>query len=349
MSERLKTPMVPVVFARDEDAADLRRAHIPTVEPRSVRQADDAPKSTRKNNNETVRSMVAALPLAIDCATITVIHGVNAGQVFTIEGDSAVVGRDSSAEFPIDDPAISRKHCRFRLSDDRVFVEDLGSANGTIVSGQRLRPGQLFELFAGDRVQLGPTAVVRFSLSDRVEEQMQRRLYEAATRDALTGVFSRAYLTERLGIEIASARRHRGELSLLIISIDKYSDTAARLGGKAGARLVRAVAGKLHDSLGVDDLLGRFGGERFAVVVRSANTLGASVLGERLRAAVKELSSTTTLSIGAASLDEVSSSGNDERDLVALAEARLAEAVRDGGDCTQATRPNGATFRAVRR
>ncbi|MBI2393122.1 MAG: diguanylate cyclase [Deltaproteobacteria bacterium] len=352
MSDRLKTPALPLVRPHDEDEPAVVRAHIPLVE-----ATQKVPTRPFGSAHDTVRMMAAVLPLNTDRATVTVVQGVNAGQVFTIEGTSAVVGRGSEADFFIDDPAISRSHCRFRLSDDRVFVEDLGSANGTFVSGRRLRDQQLSELFAGDRVQVGPNVLLRFSLSDRAEEQLQRRLYETATRDSLTGVFTHAYLNERLLIETASALRHGSELSLLILSVDRWADTVARLGGAAGARLVKAVGAKLAASIRIDDVLGRFGRDRFAVVVRASNTLGASVLAERLRAAVAELSSTATLSIGVASLEEICRRGarlpdhlgtGTERDLVALAEARVAEAIREGGNRTQAAIPDVAAVRAAR-
>lgn len=314
MSDRLKTPILPLVQRATP------RAEPPTV-PRS-----------RPNANATVRTMPVALPAPADRAVLTVIHGVNAGQVFSIESDSAIVGRYEDADFVIDDPAISRTHCRFRITDERVFVEDLGSANGTFVHTQRLRESQLCELFSGDRVQVGPNVMLRFSLSDRAEEEMQRRLYASATRDALTGVYSRAYLTERLAIELAYAKRHKTELSLMILAIDKYAETSARIGGPATAKMVRALATRLEDTVRVDDVLGRFGGDRFAVVVRAANTLGASVISEALRVAVEEIA---PVSVGVASLGELTG----DRDLVALAEARLAEAVRDGGNRTQATTP----------
>ncbi len=289
---------------------------------------------------ETVRTMVKAAPLPADRATLTVVHGVNAGEVFTLEGDVAVLGREHDADFFVDDPAVSRHHCRFRRSDDRYFVEDLGSATGTFLGGQRLRELQLGELFTGDRVQIGPNVVLRFSLSDRLEEQMQRRLYESATRDALTQTWSRSYLLERLAIEVASARRHRHELSLLMIEIDRFQDLAGALGPTNASRLLQAISARMMRGLRVEDVLGRWSGERFAVGVRATDLDGATITAERLRAAVSELSVTTqggklraTISVGAASLAELDPR-QGERDLVARAESRLGDAKRGGGDRT---------------
>lgn len=343
------TPRAPPTSMRDTSSdlppvlgdapKSLRHRGIP-VDTLRLDQTEEMPAA--RHRAETVRTLVAAAPLPADRATLTVVHGVNAGEVFALEGDVAVLGREHDAEFFVDDPAISRHHCRFRRSDDRYFVEDLGSANGTFLGGRRLRELQLGELFTGDRVQVGPNVVLRFSLSDRLEEQMQRRLYESATRDALTQAWSRSYLLERLAIEVASARRHRHALALLMIEIDRFQDLAGATGPTNAGRLLQAISARMMRGLRVEDVLGRWSGERFAIVVRATDVDGATIQAERLRASVSELSVTskdgplkTTISVGVASLAELDPRQSD-KDLVALAESRLDDAKRAGGNRTVA-------------
>ena len=64
-----------------------------------------------------------------------------------------VLGRDPECDRLIDDPAASRRHCAFTLRQGRVWVEDLGSRNGTFLNGTRLSNAQ--PLKAGDRLALG--------------------------------------------------------------------------------------------------------------------------------------------------------------------------------------------------
>jgi pSer/pThr/pTyr-binding forkhead associated (FHA) protein len=64
-----------------------------------------------------------------------------------------VVGRDPECDRLIDDPAASRRHCAFTLRQGRIWVEDLGSLNGTFLNGTRLHSAQ--PLAAGDRLNLG--------------------------------------------------------------------------------------------------------------------------------------------------------------------------------------------------
>src|SRR5262249_44478049 len=132
----------------------------------------------------------------VDRAILTVLTGVNAGQVFAIEQEETIIGRGREAHVRVEDVGISRKHTRIvRTQDGRFFVEDLGSTNGTFVAARRV---DRFQLRPGDRVQVGPNVLLRFSVIDATEEQLARQLFEASTRDALTRVFNRKYFFERL-------------------------------------------------------------------------------------------------------------------------------------------------------
>ncbi len=75
--------------------------------------------------------------------------GPNTGQAFNLETSEIVIGRDVNATFVINDPEVSRRHARLSLQGANYVIEDLGSTNGTMVSGQRLagpyilRPGEM--------------------------------------------------------------------------------------------------------------------------------------------------------------------------------------------------------------
>src|SRR3990172_8853271 len=75
--------------------------------------------------------------------------GPNSGQAFPLETSEIIIGRDIAATFVINDPEVSRRHARLSLQGANYVIEDLGSTNGTMVSGQRLagpyilRPGEM--------------------------------------------------------------------------------------------------------------------------------------------------------------------------------------------------------------
>jgi pSer/pThr/pTyr-binding forkhead associated (FHA) protein len=65
-----------------------------------------------------------------------------------------LIGRHADCDFVVADRQVSRQHCRFHLRGRMVFVEDLGSNNGTFVNGQRVRGGP-FVVESGDVVRVG--------------------------------------------------------------------------------------------------------------------------------------------------------------------------------------------------
>ena len=83
--------------------------------------------------------------------------GVFGGRSFQIQGRLSM-GRnpDNTVVFPQDTQTVSRKHCEFTMNNGKLFVQDVGSTNGTVINGSyRLMPGQTVELNPGDRVSLG--------------------------------------------------------------------------------------------------------------------------------------------------------------------------------------------------
>lgn len=79
--------------------------------------------------------------------------------------DGDILGRQNDADISLrHDNYISGQHCRFRVSienkEPTLYVEDLGSRNGTFVDGSRLEPGQLYELKHGSRIHLGSTILI---------------------------------------------------------------------------------------------------------------------------------------------------------------------------------------------
>ena len=71
-----------------------------------------------------------------------------------------LIGRGAEAEVRIDDPLASRVHCRLHVADGSVEVEDLESANGTLLRNQALQPGVRAPLVPGDALSIGATILM---------------------------------------------------------------------------------------------------------------------------------------------------------------------------------------------
>jgi diguanylate cyclase (GGDEF)-like protein len=292
-------------------------------------------------SDTTEKRLAVATQAVIDRATLTVLTGLSAGQVYLLDEAETIVGRGLDATLVLEDSSISRHHAKLMdIGKGKYVLVDMGSTNGTFLRG---RPITEANVFSGDRIQLGPNVVLRFSLTDETEESLQRRLYESSTRDTLTGVFNRKYFRERLLAEMAFARRHRTQVVVLMIDVDNFKRLNDAHGHPAGDEVLKGVASTILGQLRREDVLARFGGEEFAVLARAGSQLEALVLGERLRAAVERMrvrigsrTITTTVSIGIARFNECSPSATDA-ELIAMADARLYQAKSAGRNRVIAT------------
>ena len=91
---------------------------------------------------------------------LTMRSGPNPGEVFSLEQEETFMGRDLANEITISDPEVSRRHARLKWQGDSVFLEDLGSTNGTFLNGQRIASPQ--QLRIGDVITLGENIVFIF-------------------------------------------------------------------------------------------------------------------------------------------------------------------------------------------
>jgi diguanylate cyclase (GGDEF)-like protein len=118
-------------------------------------------------------------------------------------------------------------------------------------------------------------------------DRLQRVHEEAATIDSLTGLRNRRWLDDALVRQLHRARRTRRPLSVLMIDVDHFKAVNDEYGHLAGDEVLRHISGVLAGSLRPQDLLARFGGEEFAVVLPDADASQATPIAERLRLAVE--------------------------------------------------------------
>lgn len=108
----------------------------------------------------------------------------------------------------------------------------------------------------------------------------QRRL---AITDMLTGLRTRRYFESRLAAELAHARRAGTPLAVLIADVDHFKSINDRYGHPGGDRVLAEIATRLRNGIRQEDVLSRYGGEEFAVLVRGAKVDDPLRIAERLR------------------------------------------------------------------
>ncbi|MBL8714759.1 MAG: GGDEF domain-containing protein [Myxococcales bacterium] len=269
---------------------------------------------------------------AVKAPYLTMIAGPQLGVVVKLSGDEIVLGRAPESTCRVDSEGVSWRHARILRLGSIYAIEDLKSTNGTGVNDKRITSAPLSD---GDRIQLGPSVLLRFNLWDDLEAGMQQQLYESAVKDPLTKAYNRKHFQERLEQEIGFAARHGAPLSLVIFDIDffkKVNDTYGHAGGDA---VLRAVSAGMLATIRAEDVFARIGGEEFVVLARAIDVHGAVAFAERVRAGIEQLvipwengRIPVTSSFGVAALDELPKPEGDA--LLALADKRLYAAKGSG-------------------
>lgn len=274
-----------------------------------------------------------SLPTAArDRGVLVRVDGPSNGQVFSLETAELLIGRGPQATFRVPDEGVSRRHALLVHTRGHYFIQDLDSSNGTFLEGRRVKRAPLME---GDLIQFGPHASFRFCMMDQKQEHAMMRLYEETTVDALTRVSNRRFIDKRFDEELAYALRHQSELAVVLVDVDYFKNVNDRHGHAAGDIVLRCIAEVITDLLRTEDVLARYGGEQFLVLLRGIPHSGASAVAERIRVAVQNaqlrvgrVTLRVTVSASVASLSSCPS--NTKEDLIAQVDERLYRAKHQG-------------------
>jgi diguanylate cyclase (GGDEF)-like protein len=154
-------------------------------------------------------------------------------------------------------------------------------------------------------------------------------------RDYLTGLLNHTTLTERLSNEVLRARRSGAVISFAKVDVDRFRDVNERYGHLTGDRILRTLSRLLAERLRRTDIIGRYGGEEFGVILPGADARCAARLIDELRDSFsrlchrfEEASFSLTLSGGIASYPDFVSPA----DMIEAADRALRKAKECGKD-----------------
>lgn len=189
---------------------------------------------------------------------------------------------------------------------------------------------------------------VALGVADRLREQ-RVALTDAERRaqtDPLTGVLNRRSIVERLDAACSRARTRGLPIALLFIDLDHFKEINDTRGHAAGDACLRAIIGPIQAELRQSDVVGRYGGEEFVVILSSADAAAARPIAERILERVADAQVEgfgepirLTCSIGVAASDTLGVWGEH---LIASADAAVYAAKRSGRNCVQIAAPVAA-------
>lgn len=169
-------------------------------------------------------------------------------------------------------------------------------------------------------------------------KQVADQLYEAAYRDALTGVYNRRHFDEALATAFAEAGGQRQPLNLAYLDLDNFKTVNDQHGHLAGDAVLTDVATTIQSHLRPTDHLARYGGEEFVVLLPGIDSEAAVAVVERIRVSIETLRTplgddqfaAVTLSAGLATYSGGANGWMTTEDLINAADQALYKAKRQG-------------------
>jgi diguanylate cyclase (GGDEF)-like protein len=160
------------------------------------------------------------------------------------------------------------------------------------------------------------------------------RAEELSITDGLTGVYNYRYLKSALDREVARAKRYREEFAIIMLDVDHLKEYNDAHGHLQGSEVLRRLANVVVGELRATDILAKYGGDEFVIIMLQTRREGARVLAERIRDAVSgcgfpggDVGAKITTSLGIAQFPD---DGETTRSLLEAADRALYVAKRAG-------------------
>ncbi|MDR2069983.1 MAG: sensor domain-containing diguanylate cyclase [Treponema sp.] len=185
-----------------------------------------------------------------------------------------------------------------------------------------------------------------------VSQAIQNHLhYERSVRDVKTGLFNYGFFITRLNEEIAWTNRKEQEASLIVIDVDKFKSFNDTYGHLAGDKVLESIAQVIKQSVRIEDVPCRFGGEEFIILLPSTDRDTAFITAERVRNAIASMTVAwtqplpqVTISLGVFTFNMHTNLTTEE--IIRRADEALYQSKSNGRNRTTAACPRGLFYRA---
>jgi two-component system cell cycle response regulator len=219
-------------------------------------------------------------------ACLIIIRGTPQGKRLDLVKELTTIGRDPSADLPLDDINVSRNHADVIMEGSEVRLRDNNSTNGTFVNDRPIKG--TMTLRKEDMIKIGNT-ILKYLPAGELEIYYIGTLESAAYTDALTKVYNRGYMNEVLESEFKRAKALHEDLALIVMDLDHFKRVNDTHGHDAGDYVLKETCFLAKsDVLPKSAILGRFGGEEFLVILLQTGLEAARQTAESLRSAIEE-------------------------------------------------------------
>ncbi|MDO9536056.1 MAG: GGDEF domain-containing protein [Bacillota bacterium] len=178
-----------------------------------------------------------------------------------------------------------------------------------------------------------------FFVSISVEKERRRRkeLEELSVLDGLTEIYNHRYFHQKLDEEIARYQRNKSNVSLMMIDIDRFKQYNDTYGHRSGDILLKKCAQFFKGMVRIDDIVCRYGGDEFAIILPGKNEKEVSAVANRIKNAFRFQNGwlDVTLSIGFSVYPNIS---KDKESLILHADKALYKAKQMGRDKVQSSK-----------
>ena len=188
-----------------------------------------------------------------------------------------------------------------------------------------------------DTVQRLATTVAGQIALSLASLRLRETLRDQSIRDPLTGLFNRRFMEESLEREMQRAVRKNHPVSVLFVDLDHFKRFNDTFGHDAGDFVLRSIADLFRRIFRLDDVICRYGGEEFGIILPESSSVNAAIRANGLREAAKRLDiryknralGTVTLSVGVSTFPE---HGETAEELLKVADQCLYKSKAEGRD-----------------
>ena len=266
-----------------------------------------------------------------DKASLRQMNGTFIGRKYPLNQGSTLVGRDPGLDITVQEESVSRRHAELIYDGSSLQVMDLGSTNGTFINDLPVKNKTASH---GDLIRFG-NIIFKYIPAGSIETVFHDELSNLAHLDGLTGCFNRKYILDYLETEVRRCQKLELPISLIMLDLDHFKLVNDTYGHLAGDYVLKETVRLLRDKvLRTSDVLGRYGGEEFCVIMSEAALRTGCDVAERVRKAVEKheyIFDGTKLAVTvSAGVAQISKTGETSKNLIETADKALYQAKETG-------------------